>query len=312
MPITNVELRIAQSLFNSKEIIVNAHNKEVFRKLTILPNCERLQCQSLGLTQLPALPQCRILECYNGYITKLPALPQCIQLSCWNNLLTELPALPLIEKLNCSDNQLTELPALPQCLHLDCSYNELTELPAIHQCEYLDCCYNRITELPELPNCIKLDCSYNQITVIPPLPHCPDPIIDHNPILPPAPLYQSNRAWWASPQQKQTKQQLRKQLTQQQKKQVQKTDPISLQQFQSPALGNDFAIYDDSTLSRLPFKGMRGLDVTSNLPLKQAVKKYNTQQDPVKKRNMKKDIAKYVALLQTLRGYGLQELFGQQ
>jgi hypothetical protein len=27
---------------------------------------------------------------------------------------------------------------------------------------------------------------------------------------------------------------------------------------------------------------------------------------------MKKDIAKYVALLQILKGYGLKELFGQQ
>jgi len=57
---------------------------------------------------------------------------------------------------------------------------------------------------------------------------------------------------------------------------------------------------------------LRGLNVTRNLPLKQAVQKYKAQQDQVKKAHMKKDIAKYVALLQMLKGYGLEELFGQQ
>ena len=278
---------------NRNKVVVNASNVDIFRKLTALPNCRELRCVDLGLTELPALPQCEILDCTYNQITELPALPQCTELHCYHN-------------------QITELPALPKCLLLDCFSNQILELPSLPECRFLDCSHNQITVLPELPNCIELDCSYNLITQIPELLHCPDPIYDHNPILPPAPLYQINRAWWNSQQQRQTKQQIKQQLTQQQKKQVQRTDPISLQQFQSPALGNDFAIYDDSTLTNFPFKGMRGLDVTSNLPLKQAVKKYNTQQDPVKKRNMKKDIAKYVALLQTLRGYGLQELFGQQ
>jgi len=132
------------------------------------------------------------------------------------------------------------------------------------------------------------------------LPNCSNPRIHHNPILP-IPLYKTNRAWWDSQQQRQLKQQLKNQLTQQQKKQIKRTDPISLQQFQSPALGEDFAIYDDLTLSHVPFRGMRGLDVTRNLPLKQAIQKYKTQQNQAKKINMKKDIAKYVALLQFFR-----------
>jgi len=182
------------------------------------------------------------------------------------------------------------------------------------ECFGLDCSYNQITVLPELPNCIELDCSYNLITQIPELLHCPDPIYDNNPIVPvlPPALYQTNRVWWDSPQQIQTKQQLRKQLTQQQKKQIQKTDPISLQKFESPALGDDFGIYDDLTLSHLPFNGVRGLPVTRNLPLKQAVQKYRTQQDPAQKARKKRDIAKYVALLQMLQTYGLENLFGNQ
>jgi len=347
--VTDGEKRIAQSLLNRKKITVDAENVDVFKKLTNLPNCERLECINLGLSELPALPvcqhlkchfneltqltalqRCRTLNCSINAITELPALPICIELLCNNNELTELPALQRCEHLDCSDNQLTELPALPVCQKLQCSYNDLTELPALPQCETLDCSYNDLTELPVLPQCEtldcswnqltelpallvveELDCSYNQITVIPPLPNCPDPIIHHNAFLP-IPHYQTNLAWWDSQQQRQVKQQLKKQLTQQQKKQIQRTDPISLQQFQSPALGSDFAIYDDSTLSNLPFKGMRGLNVTRNLPLKQAVQKYKTHQDQVKKAHMKKDIAKYVALLQMLQTYGLQDLFGNQ
>jgi Leucine-rich repeat (LRR) protein len=216
--------------------------------------------------------------------------------------------------LFCFNNQLLALPALPVCKILSCFSNQLTALPALPVCQRLYCYDNQLTELPALPQCEILDCSNNKITVIPPLPHCPNPIIDNNPIVPvlSAELYRTNRAWWASPQQIQAKQQLKHQLTQQQKKQIQKTDPISLQQFKSPALGDDFAIYDDSTLSHLPFNGVRGLPVTRNLPLKQALQKYKTQLDPAQKARTKRDIAKYVSLLQMLQTYGLEELFGNQ
>lgn len=77
-------------------------------------------------------------------------------------------------------------------------------------------------------------------------------------------------------------------------------------------MGNDFVIYDDSTLSHVPFNSARGMRVLRNLPLKQAVQKYKIQQNEAKKKTMKKDIAKYVALLQMMGTYGLESLFGNQ
>ena len=296
--VTQAETNKAQSLLNRNKVVVNESNVDIFRMLTALPNCKELRCINLGLTELPALPQCSSLSCSGNQLTELPAIPQCEILQCTYNQLTELPALPLCKTLNCRKNQLTKLPALPQCLNLNCSYNQ-------------------ITQLPELPNCVELDCSYNQITVIPPLPHCPDPIIDNNPILPvlPPALYQTNRAWWNSQQQRQLKQQIKHQLTQQQKRQIQRTDFITSQQFINPVLGDDFAIYENKNLYQVisrKLRGMKGLDVTRSLPLKQAVQKFKTQQDQAKKRIMKKDIAKYVALLQMLQTYGLEDLFGNQ
>ena len=312
--VTDDELRLAKTLLNRKKITVDADNVDVFKKLRILPNCEELMCIYQQLQVLPELPNCRHLYCSVNQLVALPVLPQCTNLNCSNNQITELPELPNCTHLVCSNNELIFLPPLPHGFDLDCKHNQITELPELPECFYLDCSNNQITQLPELPNCVELDCSYNQITVIPPLPHCPDPIIDNNPILPvlPQALYQTNRAWWNSQQQRQLKQQIKHQLTQQQKRQIQKTDPISLQQFQSPALGDDFSIYDDSTLARVPFKGMRGLQVTRSLPLKQAVQKYKTQQDPAQKARKKKDIAKYVALLQMLQTYGLEDLFANQ
>jgi len=300
--VIEVESRVAKNLLNRKKIIIDADNVDVFKKLRILPNCEELMCNYQQLQVLPQLPNCRHLYCSVNQLLALPALPQCTNLNCSNNQITELPDLPNCTHLDCSNNQIIGLPPLPQGFDINCKHNQITELPDLNECFYLDCSDNQITQLPELPNCVELDCSYNQITVIPPLPHCPEPIIDNNPILEAEALalYQTNRAWWDSQQQRQLKQQLKHQLTQQQKRQIQRTDPISLQLFQSPALGDDFAIYEDSTLARIPFKGMRGLQVTRNVPLKQAVQKYKTQQDQAKKKSMKKDIAKYVALLQML------------
>jgi len=310
--VRKAELKIASILLNRKKVTVNADNVQVFKKLTILPNCEELTCNYMELEVLPQLPICRNLYVSVNNLVALPALPNCIDLNCSYNQLTELPELPNCTKLQCSHNQITKLPALQNCIDLDCSFNEITELPELSNCLYLYCYHNEITELPELPNCLELDCSFNEITELPECPNCLVLEFSENPIVEQLATFQTNLAWWDSQQQKQLKQQLRKQLTQQQKKQIQKKDPISLQQFQSPALGNDFAIYDDSTLTNLPFKGVRGLDVNRSVPLKRAVAKYKAQQDEAKKRSMKKDIAKYVEILQSLRGYGLQQLFGQQ
>jgi hypothetical protein len=349
--VTKPETEIALKLFFRKKVRVDTENVAVFKKITelplcvelncqnnqlthlpALPNCVKLNCQTNQLIELPALPKCQVIKCYDNQLITLPALPRCTTLWCRNNQLTELSALPVCQKLECynnqlielpelpecslllcSNNQLTKLPALPICSRLNCENNQLTELPALPECQDLDCSHNQLTKLPSLPQCQWLYCSYNQIRVLPRLPHCPNPVIHHNPIsLMSTPNYQTNRAWWDSSQQRQIKQQLRKQLTQQQKKQIQRTDPISLQQFQHPALGDDLSIYDDSTLSKVPFRGTRGIEVRRNLPLKQAVQIYKTQQDPAIKSRTKKDIAKYIALLQMLQTYGLEDLFGKQ
>lgn len=315
--VTDDELRLAKTLLNRKKITVDADNVDVFKKLRILPNCEELMCIYQQLQVLPELPNCRHLYCSVNQLVALPVLPQCTNLNCSNNQITVLPELPNCTHLVCSNNELIFLPPLPHGFDLDCKHNQITELPELPECFYLDCSNNQITQLPELPNCVELDCSNNQITVIPPLPHCPDPIIDNNPILPvlPPALYQTNRAWWNSQQQRQLKQQIKHQLTQQQKKQIQRTDFITSQQFKNPVLGDDFAIYENKNLYQVisrKLRGMKGLDVTRSLPLKQAVQKYKTQQDQAKKRIMKKDIAKYVALLQMLQTYGLEDLFGNQ
>lgn len=331
------EMSIALELLNSQEVNVTDQNLDVFAKLTNLPKCERLTCYGFDLKKLPELPVCSILHCSRNQITRLPELPQCTELICFWNQLAELPTLPLCSKLDChfnritrlpklplcfeldcssnrltklpdlplcrvlycADNRLTELPELQQCFELYCSVNLLTELPELPLCRILNCVRNQLTELPALPLCEKLNCSNNKITVLPLLPNCPNPRFRYNPIT--MPLYQRNLAWWTSPLQRQTKQQIRRQLTLQLKKQIQENDPISLQKIKSPAIGDDFAIYDDSTLSRLPFsRGARGIKVTRNLPLYQAIQQYKEQHDPAIKASKKKDIAKYVGLLQKI------------
>jgi hypothetical protein len=172
----------------------------------------------------------------------------------------------------------------------------------------LDCSDNRLTVLPPLPLCKRLNCSDNQLTFLPRLPRCSNPKFDNNPI----DFYLMNLAWLDSQQQAQTKQQLRRQLSQQQKRQIQRTGPISLDPFVKPTLANDYAIYQASTLQQVPFKGMRGIDVTKVLPLEKAVQDYMAQQNQGKKTLMKKDIAKYIALIQSLRKEKLERLQAQE
>ena len=53
--ITDDEKRIAQSLLNRKRVTVDPDNVQVFEKLTILPNCEELTCNYMGIGSFTAI-----------------------------------------------------------------------------------------------------------------------------------------------------------------------------------------------------------------------------------------------------------------
>ena len=113
--------------------------------------------------------------------------------------------------------------------------------------------------------------------------------------------------WWKKDEQKPLKQQVQRALTPQQKKQIQQqTDIFTLQNIKDPVLGNDFLIYDGNSLRhhvKFPyrFKGSRGGMVTKILPLQQAFGIYKAETNPRQKQLKKRDIARYVALLEKLK-----------
>ena len=54
--------------------------KEQFRTIKELPNCQSFKCYNNQLTVLPRLPNCQELYCYNNQLTVLPELPNCQRL----------------------------------------------------------------------------------------------------------------------------------------------------------------------------------------------------------------------------------------
>ena len=112
--------------------------------------------------------------------------------------------------------------------------------------------------------------------------------------------------WWKKDEQKPLKQQVQKTLTPQQKKQIQQTDIFTLQNIKDPVLGNDFLTYDGNSLRqhvKFPyrFRSSRGGMVTKILPLQQAFGIYKAETNPRQKQLKKRDIARYVALLEKLK-----------
>ena len=122
--------------------------------------------------EIKCLPNCQYIDCSENNITVLPELPNCQQLYCSNNKLIVLPELPNCKYLDCENNNLTYLPELPNCEYLHCDSNHLTVLPELPKCKYLYCNSNHLTVLPELPNCKSVLCFNNQLTVFPKLPRC--------------------------------------------------------------------------------------------------------------------------------------------
>jgi hypothetical protein len=114
--------------------------------------------------------------------------------------------------------------------------------------------------------------------------------------------------WWKKydPKYKQIKQQVQKELTPQQKKQIHEMDIFTLQDINEPVLGNDFRIYDAKSLRQhvkrpYRFRGSNGEWVTGIMSLQQAVQKIKGGTDPQNEKWRKKDIARYVALLKKIK-----------
>lgn len=112
--------------------------------------------------------------------------------------------------------------------------------------------------------------------------------------------YSKNMKWWNSEQQTIIKKQLQTILSQQELDQINDIDPITFQKYKHPLLGDDLSIYQESNFAKLPFKGVRGLPVTKQILLKQAVQKYKKQANKKVKLSVGKDIAKYVEIIKKL------------
>jgi Leucine-rich repeat (LRR) protein len=164
--------------FQDKNVFKLDYSNKVKKDLALIEKYASqlvyLDCQRMGVVDLPDLPKVRYLDCSRNYIWRLPDLPEVVNLLCgYNQQLSfaSVPILPEVTFLSCPENQLVQvLPALPKVKILVCFDCTLTFLPDLPNVELLSCAHNWITALPALPKISVLHCSCNRLTSLPDMP----------------------------------------------------------------------------------------------------------------------------------------------